>query len=62
MKLNVDFVRDENGTEKPVITDDRGDHMPCICGVDISVGLDMATKITITLVVDRKNVTLGRLA
>jgi hypothetical protein len=59
MKLNITFVRDATGRDKPVITDDRGERMPCVRAVAVKSEFGAATEVTITLVVDRTNVTLG---
>lgn len=59
MKLNVSFARDNDGKDKPIITDDRGEPMPCVKAVTVEYVFKEATIVTIKLVVDRKNVTVG---
>lgn len=60
MKLNVSFVNDpETGREHAVVSDDRGHTMPCIRYVSVDYGYDQPAEVTITLLVNRRDVTLG---
>lgn len=61
MKLNITFERDADGREYTVITDDRGERMPCIRAVTVRREINEASSITIELAVDQRNVTLGAL-
>lgn len=55
MKLDISFKDGD-----PVIVDDRGQPMPCLRRVKVDYDFQEATEITIVIVVDDHNVTLGR--
>ena len=60
MKLNVSWLRDPiTGRDYPVITDDRGERMPGVTGVDVSYGFSRPTEIVIALKADGINVSIG---
>ena len=61
MKLKIHFVCDEDGRESAVIVDDRGEQMPCVRSVKVEMATQEVSTVTLVLVVDRVNVTLGQL-
>lgn len=61
MRLNFEFMHDpESGREKLIVTDDRGHRMRGVRGAVIGYDCKGATKITLELVVNGRDVTLGR--
>jgi hypothetical protein len=65
MKLNIDFQHDpETGRPRSVITDDRGERMPCVRSVDVKYRYPKPsgeiTTVLVELVVNGRDVTLGR--
>lgn len=59
MKLNINFKQGLDGRDRAYITDDRGEIMPCVRKVNIDYEYGSASMVHITLVVNRKDVTLG---
>ncbi len=60
MKLNITFVLDvDTGKERALITDDRGLPMPGVRAVTVDYRFDEPTIVTIELVVNRTDVTVG---
>jgi len=65
MKANVTFDLDaDTGRERARVTlsDDQGNvlgTLPCITGCHVAYQFDGLTRLTLTMVVDRKNLTLG---
>lgn len=62
MKLNIDFEQDPRlfGRPKAIITDDRGERLPGVRNVNINYKYQDATIVTLTLVVNGRDVLLGR--
>lgn len=59
MELNINFGLKSNGRPRTIITDDRGQNLPCVRGVDINYTYGDLPIATIKLIVDGKRVALG---
>lgn len=58
MKLNIDLATIRDRT-RAMITDDRGEKMPCVRRVEVDHQFTGECEVRITLVVDGKSVKLG---